>query len=67
MHVRHTAGIGRVSGRGVGSGVVGGGGIGWRVGRVVIWWRLRVCWDGSFMNTTTETTQSKVGQDSLHS
>lgn len=64
MHVGHTAGIGCVSGRGIGSGVVGGGGIGWRVGGVVIWWWLRVGWDGNFINATTETTQGKVGQDS---
>lgn len=67
MHVGHTAGIGCVSGRGVGSGVIGGGGVGRRVGRVVIRRRLRVGWDSNFMNATAETTQGKIGQDSLHS
>lgn len=66
MHVGHIAGIGCVSGRGVGGGVVGGGGVGWRVGCVEIWWWLCVGWDGNFINTTAETTQSKICQDSLH-
>ena len=66
MHVGHTAGVGCVSGWRVGGGVVRGGGIGWRVGGVVIRWRLRVSWDGNFVNTATETSQGKIGQDSLH-
>lgn len=64
LHVRHIAGIGGVSGRGVGGGVVGGGGIGWRVGGVVFQWRLCVGWDGDGVNASAETTQGKVGQDS---
>lgn len=66
LHVGHTGGIGCVSGRGVGGGVVGGGGVGWRVRGVEILWRLRVGWDGNLINTTAETTQGKVSQDSLH-
>ncbi len=65
LHFGHTAGIGCVSGRGVSSGVVGGGGIGRRVGGVEIWWRLCVGWDGNFIDATAETTQGKIGQDSL--
>lgn len=64
MRVGHTAGIGYVSGGGVGSGVVGGGGIGWRVG-VMIRWRLCVGWDGNFVSTTLETARGKIGQDPL--
>lgn len=60
MHVGHTAGVCCVSGRGVGSGVVGGGGVGRGVGGVLILW-LRVGWDGNVIDTTAETTQSKVG------
>ena len=66
MHVGHTAGIGCVSGRGVGGGVVGGGGVGRRVGGVVIWWRLGVRWDGNFINTAAKAAEGKVGKDSLH-
>lgn len=61
MHVRNTAGIGCVSGRGVGGRVVRGGGIGWRVRTVVIRWRLCVGWDGNFIYTAAETTQGIVG------
>lgn len=64
VHVGHTAGIGCVSGGGVGSRVIGGGGVGWRVG-VMIRWRLCVGWDGNFMSTTSETAQGKIGQDPL--
>lgn len=70
MHVGHAARVRRVSGGGVGGGVVGGGVVGGgRVGRRVggpqVWWRLRVRWDGHFVNATAETTQSEVGQDPL--
>lgn len=61
MHVGYIAGIGCVSGRGVGSGVVGCGGVGRGVGGVVIWRLLRVGRDGNFIDTAAETTQSKVG------
>lgn len=64
MHVGHTAGIGGVSGGGVGSGIEGGGGIGWRVG-VMIRWRLCVGWDGNFVSTTSEMAQGQIGQDPL--
>lgn len=71
MYVRHTAWIGCVSGGGVSGGSVGGwvvgsGGVGWRVGGVVIWWWLHVGRDGDFIYTPAETSQSKVGQDSLY-
>jgi len=63
VHVGHIAGVGVVSGRGVGGGVVGGGGVGWRVRGVVIC-PVDEGRDGSFINTAAETDQCKVGQDS---
>lgn len=64
MRLGHVAGVG-VGSWGVRGGVVGGGCVRRRVGGVVIWCRLGVGRDGGFVYTSTETTKSEVGQDSL--
>lgn len=53
--VRHAAGVRRV----------GGGGVGGRVGGVLVWRRLRVGGKGDVVHAVAKAYQSEVGGDSL--